>query len=367
MDSINMHLLQYNANLTDSDQTNILNLSKNINNLIGDLSDWNVFLKNLLITSLDLPICNLYKYITDYNTGKTLFSITLYDETGYNFFVAPDTLYFGIDEDGNTSNYKGICVYLQFNNSEFPTFDKYANTKYYNLHYIQNFLNMINNALKIALNAYSNVSLHNTLAQFVYTAGQPYSLYISDAFVSSTINLYFNNNLKNILDGFNVQFISPSIMTSPNYNGMNYLFVKTNTFNNYFTTAPAYWIYYAEYQTVNTLSSYIGLGIECSGSLSCVRDSVYSYFDNSNASINVQMKKILKILDFDYNGYNSVSGNNFLQYESLILDLPVNCLSTQGLLNLQLNFYLINIDGSFQQIQLPSNGCVKCNIVFKRK
>ena len=364
-----MHLLQYNNNLTDSSKTQILNLNKTCNNLITNLKDWNIFLKNLLITSLDLPIMNIYDYVLDKTNGRTIYSITLYDDTGYNFFVSNSVhpLYFGVDQNGTTDYYKGVCVYLQYNNSEYPNENKSSNTKYYNIHYVQNFLNMVNNAIKLGLSLYTSSIIQNANIEYFYTAGQPYTCNMDDSFVSSTVDLYFNTNLKNILDGFRVIYYQNSDLNNPNYNGMSYKFNKTNSKNNLINATTPYWVFNAEFQCINSLSTFIGLGIECGGSLSCVRDTVYSYFDSSNTGINLQTKKILKILDFNYDGYNSISGNNYLQYESLILDVPINCLSIESLINFSLQFYLISISGSFVQIELQPNSAVKCNIVFKKK
>jgi len=365
-DSINLHLLLYNDNKINSN-SRILNLSKSCNQIIGDLSKYDLYIKGLIITNLNLPICNMIDNVTDKETGKMIYSITLYDETGYNFILNPPSPYIiGIDGDGS-NNYKGLCIFLRFI-SERPNLS-INDPNYYKFNYVRSFLTLVNTALKSGFSRHS--ALLNSNASILFNPGEPYIFNIDNLIVASSVGIYFNYFLKNILDGFNVSYLSDTDLSDPNYTGMNYLFNKINSpVNHIITTAPVadYWQYVAEFQCVNTLSTYIGIAILCGGSLESARPVVYDYFDStSSTSPNLTTLKILKILDFYADNYNnSSSASNAVQYESLILDVPLNMLNNQGLQNIALSFYLVASNGQFEPINLPSNACVKLNIIFKR-
>jgi hypothetical protein len=366
-----MHLLLYNNNIYNPSNTRVLNLSKTTNSLIGDLSNWNIFIKSLLITSLDLPICDLKKFVLNQSTGKMVYSITLYDDNGYNFFInTPSPYIVGVDLDPNTPNtYKGVCVSLKFVSERNTDLN---DNSYYKLHYVSNFLNMVNVAIRSGLELHTSPTINSALCFLSFIPGQPYILQMDIPLYSSTVSLYFGSMLKPILDGFNVSYNkSETDVTSPNYTGMNWIFNKSNTYNNQvITTQPArdYYNFQAEFITISSLSTYIGIAILCNGSLTSVRDTVYDYFDSSSASINLSTKKILKVLDFQIDGLNSIQGNNYLQYESIISsDSPINCMNNQSLINVELQFYLISNDGTFSEILLPVNACLKLQLIFKRK
>ena len=366
-DCINMHLLQYNNNKTTSTKQ-ILNLQKSCNSVIGNLNDWNMYIKGLMISSIDLPIANMKQYMLDVTKDKLIFTLSLYDSTAYNFFVTGvNDFYFGIDEDsGNPGNYKGICVYLKWVPE--ASISK-SNDSYYLLHYVQNFLDLVNTALKTALTAYVGpVGLSSSASYFYYSPGNPYKLQLEDLFVSSTIELYFNSFLKSVLDGFRVTYLSETDLSNLSYNGMNYLFNKNNTLNNYYTGASNYWIYTAEFACINSLSTYLGITMIVGAGLSGVRDTIFDYFDSNNTNVNLQTKKILKVLDFTIDNYNSIVGSNYLQFESIFsADSPINFLDKNDLNSFTVAFYLINNDGTFTSISLPSNATVKLNILFKRR
>jgi hypothetical protein len=366
-----MHLLLYNNNVYNPSNTRLLNLSKTTNSLIGDLSKWNIFIKSLLITSLDLPICDLKKFVLNQSTGKMVYSITLYDDIGYNFFLGTPSPYIaGIDLSPTTPNtYKGVCVSLQFVSERNTDIN---DNSYYKLHYVYNFLNMVNIAIRRGVSLHTNSSISSSLCFLSFISGQPYTLQMDTSLYSSTVNLYFGSMLKPILDGFNVIYNqSETNVISPNYSGMNWLFNKINTPNNHVVSLDPiqdYYIYQAEFITISSLSTYIGIAILCNGSLTSVRDTVYDYFDSSITNINLSTKKILKVLDFQIDGLNSIQGNNYLQYESIISsDSPINCMNEQSLINVELQFYLISNDGTFSEILLPVNACLKLQLIFKRK
>ena len=370
-DCLNMHLLLYNNNVYNPSNTRLLNLSKTTNSLIGDLSKWNIFIKSLLITSLDLPICDLKKFVLNQSTGKMVYSITLYDDIGYNFFLGTPSPYIaGIDLSPTTPNtYKGVCVSLQFVSERNTDIN---DNSYYKLHYVYNFLNMVNIAIRRGVSLHTNSSISSSLCFLSFISGQPYTLQMDTSLYSSTVNLYFGSMLKPILDGFNVIYNqSETNVISPNYSGMNWLFNKINTPNNHVVSLDPiqdYYIYQAEFITISSLSTYIGIAILCNGSLTSVRDTVYDYFDSSITNINLSTKKILKVLDFQIDGLNSIQGNNYLQYESIISsDSPINCMNEQSLINVELQFYLISNDGTFSEILLPVNACLKLQLIFKRK
>lgn len=366
-DCINMHLLQFNNNKTNS-TSQVLNLTKSCNTLISDLSQWNMFIKGLLLTSIDLPIANMQSYIIDASTDKLNFTITLYDTIGYNFFITGvNTYYKGIDEDiANPGYYKGILIYLRWIPETAATS---SDSTYYLLHYVQNFLDICNTAIKTGLNLHTNAQIASSNVFLSYIPGSPYVFQIDNYFLNSTVDIYFNSFTKRVLDGFRVSYVSYTDITSPTYTGMNYLFNKKNTLNNNVVSGSSdYWIFKAEFSCVNSLSTYVGLALEISGNLSGVRDTVYSYFDSSNSNVNLQTKKILKILDFTIDNYNSIVGSNYLQYESIFsADAPINFLNNESLNNLGIQFYLINNDGSFSSINLPANSTVKLNVLFKRR
>ena len=355
------------------------------NDIVKDLSQYNVYFNSITLTTSELPYCNLYRNLIDVTNNVLNFSITLYDASNTNTFKVPDYGTSGnynalpvgtIDGSGNSA---GVCVFLVYVSENLP--NNKEQRAYYNLHSINQFMGFINNAISQAISYWNNPPADMSLYFRYEPILQFYQFVCTDNFKTSTIDLYTNTFLERLLDGFRwvyygVSEVIPVPINTPPivYTGMDNKFVKFNYPDN--KTASDTWYYTTEYNCIaNLLDVHSILIISDSGSLNALRKQFIPTQNTFNGvndkDLNLPTISALKNLDIDYGSLalNSIN-NTFFQYESTINSFPLNVLSDNGFNTINMKLFIQTITNEIIPISLPAGGgyCnVKISLVKKQK
>lgn len=377
----------FNLFLNNTNMTNSASIPCRIqqitNTLVEDLSKWNLYINSITLSTGELPYMNVKRMINwnnaNYATNKMNLSITLYDNTGYNFDLTGNTnlLVSGVDVDpGNANLYKGVAVFLQYlsENVDPSLYPDPNNTgtgansanypiTYFNVHSIQQMLDFINTAITTAKGFYTPVIADPTMYFLFNPTTQLYSLYMSEALKISGVQLYFNSFLEKFIDGFRVTYLKDTdVVNEIPYRGMSFLFNKTNYPIN--QDASGVWTYTAEADVLQNLLDIHSLIILTDGDLGVVRRQVFQNITTENMANNVNppLLPIMKSLDFLFNGNIASVNNSTINFEAQSLDRPINIHSNSSLQNIQLDFKILNVYGDLLPLSISANGL--CNIKF---
>jgi hypothetical protein len=371
----------------------LCSMNRMCNSILPDLSEWNLYINSVLITASEIAYRNFRDSISwdmsNYSTNKTNLSISIYDSSGaYSFDLTSNTnlLVSGIEEDpGNAGHYKGVCVFVQYlsenvdltrypnplpsgtgpNSSAYPDY-------YFNLHNLQQFMDMITSSFSSGLSHYTTPITNNFLYFSYNTSSGLYGLTISDDVKATGLKFYVNSFLSRFIDGFRFQSIKKSdLINGPNpYNGMDCQLILSNNSLLYKSTVNSVdvWNYSAEYPTVQNLVDIQSLVITCGGSLSGVRPQVFQDLGTLDTkSTTLTTKPILKILDFIIDSNNASINDTVIQFEAITLDKPINVLTNSELMNLVFDFYIMNLSGKLIPLYVSSSGLCTIKLCLKRK
>ena len=374
-DCIYLNVQAMNNSQTASNSIQAI-VNQRTNPIVQDLSQYNVYLQSLTVTTSDLPFLNMIRYINwdpaNFTTNKTNMSVTFTAPAGtYPFVIpAPTATLIGIGREGATDNYNGVISFVTFfsENSTLPNpgdagWASSANypRSYFNVHSINLFVNYINNAINEALNTI-NATPYNNAVYFYYEADtQIYKFNVPDA-VKTGYNFYANSFLERYLDAFRWKYLAASDVTSPTYTGQDYQFVwATYPFNK---DAGDIWTYQAEYSTTANLCDTHSVIITTNqGSLSTLRQQILPGTSGEQNNINLPTVSALKNIDIDFTSLNFSSINNtFIQYESPGLFFPVNGLANTQLDSINIQVNIMTVDNFMYPINIPAGGY--CNVKF---
>lgn len=370
-----------NKNKTDSNSI-ILEYNKAFNPIreIDDISKFNLFLNSIIISNVEIPYRNFFNDInydlSNFNTNKTNLSVSFYDSSGYNFDLTSNTnpLINGIDEDpSNPGYYRGVSCFIQYysENSNLPNpgdvnfTSSYSYPRsYFNIHSLQHFLDMVNIACTSCLSKHT--SLNSSLMYFYYDPSTlSYVLNMDNSIKTSSVDFYMNSFLQHMLDGFRTNYMNPThITTEIPYRGLSYKFNKSNIPINEITTPSNYWIYRAEYGTINNLSDVLSIIIYTNGSLANARTQIFA--DINDNSTTLQEQRILKVLDFVFDN-GSGNNNSVIQFENIVMDKPINMMSIDQFNNIKLSFKLLNTSGEQYDMYLNPQGVAMVKFTLKNK
>lgn len=365
-----------------------LSFNKNFNSIkdIENLSDYNLHLNSVIISNVEIPYRNFLNDINydsnNFLTNKTNLSVSMYDKSGnYSFDLTGNTnsLLNGFNQDPSNPNlYMGVSCFIRYysENSPLPNYgdpnftssENYPR-QYFNLHSLQHFLDMVNNAILSCSSLCTLPNLNNQQFYFYYDSDTMlYKLNMNDSFKTSNLDLYFNSFLNHIMDGFRTSYKSPTDILNQNpYIGMSYLFNKNNSIINFVPVSgstPAYWVYKAEYSTINNLSDVLSIIIYSDGSLANSRQQILC--DINDDTTILQEQRILKVLDFVFdNGQNN--NNSVIQFENIVMDKPINMLSAAQMNSINLTFKILNIYNEQYDMYLNSGGVCMVKFTLKTK
>ena len=355
------------------------NIDLQTNPIVGDLSDYNIYLQNLTVTTSELPYCNVYRNLQQPTnpafTNIMNYSITLFDSSGgtpFNLGAGPypeNIIPVGAFNLAGTS-YQGVTIFLTYISENLPNSN---GRSYYNVHSINQFMGFINNALNLILTAWENANVPVNSMYFAFDPiSQFYNFYCPDAFKISTVNLYVNAFLNRVLDGFRWIYNGvPYNIGDADYTGMDYQLVKANyPFNK---NTDNVWTYQTEYSCLaNLIDVHSVLITTNSGSLQNVRQQIVPAAfptNNNNTSLNLPTIAALKNLDINFGSLQLSSINNcYIQFESTLCAYPINSLSNGPLNNISIQLFIQDIDNVVHPMSIPAgSGFANVKFVLKKK
>ena len=375
-----------NVQVMNNSQTNSNSLTAVINQqtnpIVQDLSKYDVYLQSLTMTTSDLPFMNIYRNIAwdpaNFTTNKTNLTLTLVAGTAGSYpFRGPKTaLIEPINQNGATGNYSSVLVYCQYisENAELylnpgePGFTSSASypRSYFNIHSIEQFVEMVNRALMLGMSYYQTPPTLSELYFGFDPATQLFNFNAPYGFVAgpNPVLLYFNSFLQRYFDGFRWSYYGPSDMTDVNYNGDNYCMI----YRQYPILANgAQYNNTAEYPTItNFCDTHSVLITSQTGSLQGLRQQILPATSSTQQTLPTTV--CLKNIDIDFNAL-SISGinNSFIQYEAQGLFFPINGVVNTQLNNISLSIFVMTTSNEIIPVQLPAGGYCNVKFVLKKK
>jgi len=356
------------------------NIQQNSNAIVQDLSEWNIYLQSVTITTAELPYFNCFRNIIDpvANPDIMNFSITFYDTDDANqpFDLGGPAPAGVIGFGTNVGNaWQGVTVFLTYVSENLPNS---TGRSYYNIHSINQFMSFINTAINYIISIWTGAPIAEDSMYFSYDpTTQFYQLTMPNAFYDpdSTVEMYTNSFLERILDGFRWIYLGvPYSIGDANYTGMDYQFVRQNyPFNQNGAMGP--WTFTTEYSCVANMLDVHSILIQANnGDLQNVRQQVVPLAESisavtTNKSLNLPSLSVLKNLDIDFTNLALSSINNcFIQYESAINAFPINTFGNGPLKTISLQLYIQTIDNSTYPLNIPAgSGYANVKICIKRK
>ena len=372
----------------NSSQTNsnaiTCSISQQTNPVVSNLSEWDIYLVSLTCSTSELPYFNIYRQIA---WDPANFSINITNMT--ISFISTNAADRDFDLTGNTDPclvgagnntgdaWQGCTCYLQYisENSPLPNTNTagYPAT-YFNVHSIQQFIDMINTAINKIAGVSGGLFAAGDYYFYYDPISQLYQFYAPNTFPASTLDMYVNDFLEYKLDNFRWQYLSNTIVVSPPqppvnnvspYNGLNNLFIKTNYPNN---LANNVYTYSSEYSGLaNLIDIHSLLVVADGGQLQGVQQQIIpaeTFGQNSSNALNLPSVSALKSLDIVLNGLDIATLNNtYIQFEAPLFAYPINTKTTHSLTKIQLSIYIQTFDNVLIPLMLPAGSGV-CNVRF---
>lgn len=391
--------------------------------LINNLEDYNIHLLSMTVNASEMPILNIYKQINwtntafsanegNFNLNRTNMTVSITALSGYPFeFPDPRgcllTFPCGVEDPGNAGMWSGCGCYLQYlsenvDTSVYPNPTPIAGISgsgtasypdfYFNIHSIQEVLDMINTAMYNCLNNALDIPEgDNVVPYFDFSPSTGlYTLYHNAETPSfiGTYELYCNDFLERIIDGFRFQSLAYSNLLStsviPVNGGLDNKFILNNKPQNIIgfpsnastPGTPFYWFAEsAEFSTTTSLSDKQSILIVANNPCLKVLNQTYIQTKQLTASPTQQGNMLeiacIKALDIDFQSNDIAQMNNcFIQYENLILDKPL-CINP-ACVNLAFNqadiqVYSLDTDNVARPLVLGSMGHFNIKFLLKNK
>lgn len=421
-----------------------------------DFPIFNIYKQLQWDSSSIIPVAN--QAYSNYQINRTNMSISIVwaqdgsnvPETGFYPFVFDETdpdrnlLLYPIGDGDGAGNYQGMGCFLQYisnNNVDqngnllpnpplYPTTVNVGTTntqnydqEYFNIYSMQKLMNMMNDAIVAILNCLGTDK--DTLSQvedgiypqFTYdgTTGlisfkcdndffnQPNNQTVALGVPSpACLQVFFNDYLAKLLDGFNYNHFNDTDMTEDQYQGLdNALIFRGRLLNvitpstvpqsriqnqGFFTiddvagftsgnnTAITYNSYTlpAEYPTLSNMFDAQSINIVSnSGSFNSIKQSFIplqnQVGDDTSGSLTPLSRKVLKSLDFIFDNITETQMvNSIVQFETNQLDLPLNGVEVAELKNIYINFERVGMDNSITPLYIGVGGVAKIKICGKK-
>ena len=383
-DTVYITVQALNPSQTNSN-TIICNINQQSNPIVQDLSNYDIFLQSLTCNTSEVPFFNIYRQIawdpTNFTDNITNMTISFLATAGTPFDLTGNAnrALVGCGASDGAEKWQGVSCYLKYvsENSTLPNTNTstYPRT-YFNIHSIQEFLDMVNTAINSICAVPNALIAPNTMYFYYDPLSQLYQFYAPSTFPNAGVNMYANTFLEYRLDSFRWSFLQNSIVVAPPmiinnlaspYQGLDYQFNKKNFPNNLFNNV---YTYYSEYSSLaNLIDIHSLLIVADSGQLQAMRQQIIPLSTNSQSqnALNLPTIACLKSLDIELNSLNVASINNtYIQYEAQGLFFPVNSLIQQSFTNIGLTLYIQNVENDIYPLLIPA-GNGYCNIKFALK
>jgi hypothetical protein len=375
--------VQANNNSQTNGNDLLCNIYQQTNFIVKDLSKYDLFLLGFSCTTDQLPYCNFKRNIqwniNNFTTNKTNLIISFMSsdpaDRPFDLTGNTNTLLFGIgNSTGDT--YQGCGCYLQYvsenstltnpNNEGTGANSKTYPIEYFDLHSISQFVSFINTAIN---SIYGTSQLQDKPYFYYNVDSQLYYFNCTDAYLSSSLDMYVNTFLERRLDGFRwITNSNINDLTLPNYTGQNFKLSKSytpNLLNNNVWNIPS------EYSTLANLVDVHSILITSNtGQLqSAARQEVvpYEIADNMNSQLDLPSLPVLKNLQIELGSLSLSSINNtIIQYSSEGMWIPINMLQQTPLNLISLSVFFQDIDNIIRPLYINSGGGY-CNIKLALK
>lgn len=381
------------------------NIDLQVNELIEDISQYDIYVKSLTVSTGNIPYFNIRRNILtpsnvsgepnlNFQLNRTNYTIGITNAAGNYFNYQPITSNYLISCAINDLSGKcaGATAYLQFISQNdmgygnapvdgVPTNFTSANfpRNYFDVNSIQTFVDMINKALINVWDLNTGQSGAVTSADCPILSFDPvsqlYSIFLTSNFIDNGYQLYANDFLSRALDGFNWKHNGTTNMNDFPYQGLNNILVTplrplfTNIINPNDPDAPYTGIQlFAEYATItNIVDIHSIVLLTANGSDLSNIEPQYIPFQTLNNG-NLPSTQSLIAFNLDFGGLNSSANNPYIQYNALVLDNKLTCKTKTSLRNLSLAIAVQTIDQELIPISLQANGGLfSCTLVFFRK
>jgi hypothetical protein len=380
------------------------NINLEVNELIEDISQYDIYVKSLTISTGNVPYFNIRRNILtpsnvsgepnlNFELNRTNYTIGITNSNvNSNFFnFQPITDNYLIScapvQTGNVC--AGATAYLQFisQNSTIPIPTDGQPTdfnsvdfprSYFDVHNIQTFVDMINTAfvnIWTLNNGGNSVDEYDCPVLTFDPTTQLYSFFLTKAFIAGGYKIYANDFLSRALDGFQWLHTSTTNMNEFPYQGINNLLTTplkplySSLPNPNETGDPRVAILLpAEYSTItNIVDIHSIVLLTANGSdLSNIEPQYIPFTNLSNG--NLPSTQSLIAFNLDFGGLNSSANNPYIQYNAMVLDNKLTCKTKTSLRNLSLAIAVQTIDQELIPISLQANGGLfSCTLVFFRK
>lgn len=384
-DAIYLTLSQTHTNPTMSASVSGA-ITQTTNVLVQDASNYEMYVQHMSTSTSDLPYFNIKDQIINNDTNQTNMSISIViTDPTHNFTIPnpnPDTLIFATQPNIAPLNTFGcITSWLQYQSENAyglanpptdGTVDPNINTSaypypYFDIHSIQLFLDMINNAIARIWNQIIGINLHVNPCPF-FTFDPTTQLYTFQRLISTKapnydgnivyFDLYVNGFLERYLDGFRWNYLSDANINGPNYDGLNNKLLYPSAYI-YPTINPEAQIILSEYSCIANLVDISAIVIIAGGS------SDFNYVeaqyipletDNTTTGTLPSTNAILRF-PIDPSGFTSSTNNSSIEYNAVVLDKKLIIKNHTQLRNLGLVPYIQNSKNELYPITLPcTNG-----------
>ena len=404
-DGVYITLQSTNTNETTSTLTPAF-IDLQVNELIEDISQYDIYVKSITISTGNIPYFNIGRNILypsnnpdlpylNFQLNRTNYTIGIYNDGGNYFnYVLPADNYLLSCSTPTENECAGITAYCQYvsnndlglgqapNDGGLNTFNSYGFPRsYFDVHSINNFVNMINTALTRIWNQNTgggepNVSAIDCPYLTFDPTTQLYTFVLTADFISAGYQIYTNDFLSRALDGFNWQHTGTTNMNDNPYFGLNNTLLLPDRIQynvvlvNPQDPATGYFIanIQSEYSTItNIVDIHSIVLLTANGSdLSNIEPQYIPFQNLSNG--NLPSTQSLIAFNLDFGGLNSSANNPYIQYNALVLDNKLTCKTKTSLRNLSLSIAVQTIDQELIPISLQANGGLfSCTLVFFKK
>lgn len=337
------------------------------------LSDYNLYLTSLNLSISELPYFNIKKSIIDFTLNKTNMTLSI---------IGNNPAVFDFDLTGNTNMllqgiganngdlWQGVVCYLQYvsenaNPAQFPnppntgggaSTENYPFT-YFNVHSINQAIDMINTALTSILNVCNVAGITKTFFISYDAGSEIYTFNIHDSIAqlwNTSMQFYTNGFLERILDCFRWKFYSFTNMKEVPYQGLSYQFIPTLSNLNQ-KNSDDIWQFSGEYSVVPNLIDIVSVVVVSEGVISEIRKEYIPVNQSNQITSYLPSKPVLKNLDILLSSNLSASSNNSnIVYDAPNLDRPINTFGARYLTDIVFKFYYTDIENNLYEIVQPS-------------
>ena len=335
------------------------------------LSDYNLYLTSLNLSISELPYFNIKKSIIDFTLNKTNMTISFISnnpaDRNFNLNGNTNLLLEGIGNNTGTA-WQGVVCYLQYvgensNPTKYPnppntggSSTQYYPYTYFNVHSINQVIDMINTALTSILNV-CTLGITKTFYISYDPNSELYTFNVHDnvaQLLNTTMQFYVNGFLERILDSFRWQFFSHTNMQDVPYQGLSFKFIPTLSNLNQ-KNANDIWQFVGEYSCITNLIDIVSVVVVSEGSMAGIRKEYIPVNEIQTTTTYLPSKPVLKNLDILLSQNLAASSNNSnIVYESQTLDRPINCYSARYLTDISFRFFYTDIENNLIEILQPS-------------